>query len=422
MKVLFLLFFLSTLAMVSLAETSLDQCIGFYHYNEARTKPWHTIDNQKKLSINLFRRFFGEKYVMRRVLEGGPIETVKPYFAMRSDSDLFAEAVERHRKLMEEKMQDLINRFGPDHASHYRFDSLKDLSVPGGIVGVDKTYSIDKLASDISTGLLDYPIVFKRNWGGIGFGVVFIEPVKAVSLEAKKDEQLKITLSIHQFGEFNWQEYLLKLGFTIDNEKDIASIYVNRKQSKSLFKEVISKVSTTDGVSVDFGMFERKVEAVKYNGKAYETRHMITANLSDKRVDLVKRHPNDSRVRWFARIGSSEEFSNFTGRELSTELPYSRMYQPLFEMFSIPFERQSAFKKYVDNLIEAEMQYLLKRYEEGGVHIPVDISGAFDLMWLPPLPNQEFPLPVIIESDVSVSFPQSHFPNGPPEFITLTPK
>ena len=82
-------------------------------------------------------------------------------------------------------------------------------------------------------------------------------------------------------------------------------------------------------------MFERKVEAVKYRGRAYETRHMIDGNLTEGNIRLVKSEPGAPGVRWFARVGSSGYFSNFTGRNSAYELEEPEMYNPLFEIFKI---------------------------------------------------------------------------------------
>jgi hypothetical protein len=375
--------------------------------------PWHGLHFGQKIPFSLFDRFFGEKYVMRRVLQGGPINIAEPFFAMKEDPNLLNKTIAVREENIRGQRQELVDRFGSEHASHYSFDATENRSVHPEIINQNGAYTLRELADGLANGALDFPIVFKRNASGLGFGVVFFEPIGK--------RHLKITASLVQpIESAEWRKKLVDWGFKVESEKDIATLTLSKKNSKNLIVDFLSFMMTMDMMQFDAGMFERKIDTIKYKGRSYETRHMVSGNLANGEVRLAKSEPNNPRVRWFARIGSSGYFSNFTERKSAAELEEPEMYRPLFEMFEISPERQLQFKKHVETLITREMQFMLERYKDGGINLPINISGAFDLMWLPPSEKGGFPIPVIIEADFGPSFPKQYFPNGPDKTIELT--
>jgi hypothetical protein len=386
--------------------------------------PWHRWKPGDQITLYQLYRLFGEKFVMRVLLDGGPILIPRPYFSIESNSREFDFVVQRRLEMIERLKSDTLKQYlrtygqdrieeGLNYVNAFNYDPAQDLSSPPEVGRPESRYILLRFIEDMTGGRIDYPVVYKPNFSGLGLGIIFFEPLAG--------DQLRITLSSFSsdLDDAEWRFFLKKEGFSSVDKQDIYSMTVLRRKSRPIVERLLYKVATSHPVKYDRGMFERMVDPIKFSGKAYETRHMVSGDLLSGRVELAKSDPNDRYVRWFARLGSSGFFSNFSERAEAFELNEPEMYDPLFRRFNISSDDQRKFKIYVEDIITREMKYLMARYREGGISIDVDISGAFDLMWLPPSQDGEFPVPIMIEADMSISFPKSRFPNGPPKTIEI---
>lgn len=386
--------------------------------------PWHRWKPGDQITLYQFYRLFGEKYVMRVLLDGGPIAIPRPYFAIDSDPNEFDFAVQKRNEMIQRMKNDMMREYlrsygsdriqeGLNYVNAYSYNPVQDLSSLLNVGRLESRYSLVKFIDEMANGVIDYPVVYKPNHSGLGSGVIFFEP-SAVG-------QLNITVSklVDTEDESDWIRFLKKEGFESVGGQDVYSLRVLRRHSRPTLEKLLHKVATSHPVKYDRGMFERMVDPIKFSGKAYETRHMVLGDLSSGRVELAKSDPNHRYVRWFARLGSSGYFSNFSERAEAFELNEPEMYVPLFRQFNISPDDRQRFILYVEDIITAEMKYLMARYREGGISLDLEISGAFDLMWMPPSQVGEFPVPIMIEADMGISFPKSRFPNGPPKTIEI---
>ncbi len=394
------------------AATSPFACASNLEGNYA-APPWHQFPVGHRIPLREFQRLFGEKYVMRRLLEGGPIDTVKQFYAVRTDRSLLQTAIARRQMDIEQRKDELLRRFGREHAAAYSFAEASDLSVMPMVADHKRSYTLQQIAAGFANGTFVDQMVFKKNASGLGDGVVFIDP--------RDSQEVIITLSTANDidPERSMTEYLRAAGFIIDSDQDLARIYVPKQKAENVIYELLSRIVSSKMMRFDSGMMESYVDATKYRNRSYETRHMAEGNILHGRIRLAKSDPNSARVRWFARIGSSGYFSNFTGRSNAVELEEPHMYDPLFEIFDIDKDKQESFKAYVEDLITREMAYLLMRYRQGGLSVLVQVRGAIDLMWLPPSEPGGFPRPFVVEADVSTNFPKSFYPKGPPDFFPV---
>lgn len=390
-----------------------------------RQKSWHSWKPGDQITLYQFYRLFGEKYVMRVLLDGGPVATPRPYFAIDSDPNEFDFAVQKRNEMIQRMKNDMMREYlrsygsdriqeGLNYVNAYSYAPAQDLSSLLNVGRLESRYSLVKFIDEMANGVIDYPVVYKPNHSGLGSGVIFFEP-SAVG-------QLNITVSklVDTEDESDWIRFLKKEGFESVGGQDVYSLRVLRRHSRPTLEKLLHKVATSHPVKYDRGMFERMVDPIKVSGKAYETRHMVSGELVSGKVELAKSDPNDRYVRWFARIGSSRFLSNFGERAEAFELNEPEMYDPLFRRFNIsPGDRQK-FALYVEDLIKEEMKYLLERYRDGGLSLDIEVNGAFDLMWLPPAGEGGFPIPILIEADMSIAFPKSKFPNGPPKTIEIS--
>ena len=140
---------------------------------------------------------------------------------------------------------------------------------------------------------------------------------------------------------------------------------------------------------------------LKFQGRAYETRHQWDGNLLTGDVVFDKDSGSDDG--WFARMGSSEYFSNWTGRQ---GRPNSRdgssleanVYARLYDTLGMAPARRAEFSAYVDQLIIAEFQYVVARLHASGIYADLTPHCQIDLMWLLPKKSGDFPVPVIVEA------------------------
>ncbi|MBK9038262.1 MAG: hypothetical protein IPL83_03705 [Bdellovibrionales bacterium] len=361
---------------------------------------------------------------MRVLLDGGPIPIPRPYFAIDTNltefNFVFQRRVEAIRGARESEIGQYLRVYGADrmedalkYVDAFSYDPAQDLSSLPDVGRPESRYSLVKFIEEMENGVIDYPVVYKPNHSGLGNGVIFFEP-SAV-------DQLNITVSklVDIEDESEWIRFLKKEGFESIGGQDVYSLRVLRRLSRPTLEKLLHKVATSHPIKYDRGMFERMVDPIKFSGKAYETRHMVSGDLVSGRVELVKSDPRDPRVRWFARIGSSRFLSNFGERAEAFELNEPEMYDPLFRRFNFSPDDQRKFKIYVEDIVTREMKYLLERYRHGGFSLDVEVNGAFDFMWLPPAEEGGFPVPILIEADMSIAFPKSRFPNGPPKTIEI---
>lgn len=160
------------------------------------------------------------------------------------------------------------------------------------------------------------------------------------------------------------------------------------------------------GCGAESAIVEGKIDAIKINGRNYETRHLVDGNVATGEVRLVKEN-KACNAAWMARIGSLGNY---------VRLSIHDMYNPLFVAFKIPPEAQAGFKAYVDELLIQQWQFMLQKLRASGIQENMDVYGAVDLLWLPPRTAGEYPRPMILETDLNLFFQE-----GRPEKIIIRP-
>jgi len=323
---------------------------------------------------------------MRKVLEGGPIRQPEFFVALQRE-------------------EALLRRLEARYGRH----AVRDDSVPLLFADPRDVREFRPLIREVISGAVGLPLVWKPNLGAFGRGVLFLER------NPEGDFVLTIT-SIPGTPLFTQTEamkrFFVRAGLSWalreDPDQDLLQIVLpsSRPDLEDLLYWTWAILSTLEGADrgrYDAGMMEAVMPVIRYQGKAYETRHRFTGSLSTGPVTLIKERTQDHRGS-FARLGSSAYFSNWTVRRSADELLWPHLYQPLYELLGIPAEAQARFAAHVDGLVQAEFQYLVQRLHVAGIHADVPVHGSFDLMWLPPDPTSGgFPIPALIEGQIGAS-------------------
>jgi len=135
-----------------------------------------------------------------------------------------------------------------------------------------------------------------------------------------------------------------------------------------------------------------------YKRYAYETDLYVEGNLLTGKADLITGE-------WHGRVGISDFFSTFGGRELAAH----EVFEPLYEQ-CVPQEildDEAAFRDYrvrfrehVNRTLLAAFRHFSDRLKEAGIIVDVDVGIRFDLGWLMPEKEGEFPTPYLIEPHI----------------------
>ncbi|MFC1674978.1 hypothetical protein ACFL1K_03735 [Candidatus Omnitrophota bacterium] len=266
---------------------------------------------------------------------------------------------------------------------------------------------IETILEQILSGEIPLPVIFKPHVSANGYALFFMRQTAPY--------EITVTASSigNQYRFFGYPE-----GVKVVKDKDIVHFIINTQLASA--KKVILQIYHEMLKSFGPALIEAAMPAVLYKGKAFETRHRFSGNLATGEVAL--KHTGDDpeapvekrRGGWFARVGSSAEFSNLTGRTLADHLgrddnythayrlQWENMFDPLYEIFGMNTDKERLdFRNYVDNVIISQFRYLAQRLEAAGIYIRQDVAigGGFDLMWLAP-ENEGFPVPFLTEIDL----------------------
>ncbi|GEM_PF-4814832 len=317
-----------------------------------------------------------QKFEIRSILRGGPIRQPDFFSAIRRDEARIRSMKRRYKKTFKDRS--------------YR----QEFAWPADVM------EFSELAEAIVSGQVKTPLVFKPNGGAVGQGIIFIS----------RDAHGRLTLTMSYLeGMFMPQsserveQYVssLDLPLILDNKKGIMQIHLDPKKdhvSKILFN-IWSLVSEGDDGIYDSGMVESLIPAVRYNGKAYETRLVFEGNLETGESVPVIDETGMSEGSWYGKIGGSSYFANAQGRENADWLPFKRMFNPLFQAFKIEGKKRREFQQYAERIIREEFAFLSKRLNDMGISANYYVRGYFDLVWLPPKDGSNgFPVPVLIEA------------------------
>lgn len=259
----------------------------------------------------------------------------------------------------------------------------------------EEKITIPQLAAAIIGGQMILPLTIKSNMGAFGSQVAFIE------LEQQK---IKITMAINSLRTQGRREFVENLARRNQIESEISAdgstvaLYLER--SSSIGTKVIISVLDYLIAPAFGGIAEPRLDFLKIDGRAYETRHGFIGNLKSGAVQLDKIRP-DGTDGWYARLGSSSYYSNLGGRKDSQLIHSSNMFEPMLHHFKIPQSKWQPFVTYVDQLIEKEFMYLAKRLKQRGFDSEILASGEFDLAWDRDLDHSTgFPRPYLVELTV----------------------
>ncbi|MFC1548485.1 protein kinase [Candidatus Omnitrophota bacterium] len=313
--------------------------------------PW--IADGTEVTVGQVAAVFNHKYLLRRIFMGGPI--AQPGFF------------------------GLCGRY-----DSYLSPFLKEADT------VDFRSEVEGM---ISSGG-KYSLVFKPNEGALGDGVFFIGVMP--------DGNIRVVSSLLGRLKKDMEEAFRGdrgVRLDVDEKHDVIRVTIKPKHTDAV--AAVTKIKDLVVTVKDEGMMETVMPVVRYGQRAYETRHTFIGNLSEEDCELThtgyKTHSGLDLSNWFARIGSSAEFSNKTGRTNAIRREWLDMYDPLFEIFNIKEKDRGSFIEYVDDIVRQQFAYGVRRLKEAGINIDIEVKGQFDLMWLPPVKG-EFPRPVLIES------------------------
>ncbi|MGQ0644466.1 MAG: methyltransferase domain-containing protein, partial [Elusimicrobiota bacterium] len=321
--------------------------------------------------VELMRALNG-KYPARVLMAGGPIRQPDRFAAIKRDS-----AAHRVRGLTGREVHD---------ASY-----PEDFAEPATVLNINEVAAA--VAADPASML---PLVFKPNAGAMGENVAFFTG----SLE---NDSVRVTVAdVEDMGTpltdtTAIMEYLrgknLAQSLQTLSGQDILQFSVPRAQLPDVLPGLWRLLAANPWSGrYDSGMIETVMPVQTYNGLAFETRHIVRGDLFSGNVnDLMKEA-------WYARLGSSSFFSNKEGRSGAQGRRWPDMFQPLYEMFGVPDNRRTAFQAHVDKLIKEQFAYIAARLRMAGIRAETEVRTEFDLMWLLPQQDGEFPVPVIIES------------------------
>ena len=318
-----------------------------------------------------------EKALPRHLMDGGPIAQPAFFAAMARDQDAIEAA-----KL----------RYGPDQ--------FRDVSYPEQLIPPAKVISFPEIAARLASG--EFPsLVIKPNSSATGAGIVFFD---------LRGNKLQITTSLirEEEGEASvftrtFMDYFHQRGYHIKPNVRQGIVQVTVPLTDALptlltgLWTSLSQQSAEKLFIYDSYIAETRVPFVRLSDGAYETRHTFQGDLLTGKVKFPQR--NGFYDGWLARFGSSSYFSNNLTRkppELAKQIGPS-MFAPLFKRFGIGPEHQGEFVRYVEAQVRHEFLYLSERLRAGGLALDLQVSGGFDLRWLPPEKSGGFPRPVLIE-------------------------
>lgn len=317
------------------------------------------------------------KYVQRRIMEGGPLVQPQEFYALLTHEDL-------HEQLERE-----LN------------GHLEDRSLDPMFLSPSHVIYLDQVVERILSGSLRLPIVFKPNFGAFGKGIYFISKSEKGGYEIVVQSPRQ---GLNELGIPSVLRYIMdNLEFS-DQGNIFSALIRDDTTSAQLLRDLIIYGTVTETPFVncfnenehgefDPGLIESFVDAWKFEGLAYETRHRVEGNLAERAVFKV--------VDDYARIGGSRYFANLSStrdRSRVKNLPSNEMYSPLFSAFKDSLQ-ENRFRFRIREILEAAFLYYAERLFDEGFVFESDKLGEFqfDLMWIQPSEEGGLPIPVLVE-------------------------
>ena len=316
------------------------------------------------------------KYVQRAIMMGGPLGQVQEFYALIVPVDTKTRLeIELSGSLENHVLNPVFLR--PSH-----------------------TISLDEAVEHILSGELRTPIVFKPNFSDKGEGIYFIF----------RNEEGDYEIIVRS-PERGLQEQRLpgvlkyikdKLDFS--DEGNVFRAVINGDAIKALMRDLMLYGCVTEVPYVDCenqdrtgrydpGLIESFIDAWKFQGLAYETRHLVEGNLSQKCGFKV--------TDCGARIGGSSYFANLMltrNRDKIKSLPPHEMYSPLFSELINPSQEKS-FRSFTRETLERSFLYYAERLLNEGFVFESDepCEIQFDLVWTVPSTERVLPFPAMTE-------------------------
>ncbi|MCM2324958.1 MAG: hypothetical protein NDI94_00705 [Candidatus Woesearchaeota archaeon] len=316
-------------------------------------------------SSNEIHTALNSKYAQRLIMENSHL--IQPWFSLLLPKD---GSIERFSELTD----DQIDYYGLDSIYHNN----------------DHIMDITSLAEAVCNNGL--PLVYKPNFSANAFGNFFLIDL---------GDSVKIIARKYHGGLFvggpGIYRYIAESGISECDEENINiySAILPKEVSilEGLFEYAMvnftrhSRENRSFSGSFDQGIVEGYIDAWKYNGRSYETRHTVRGTLFPFKIENIS---NES-----ARLGSSSWFSNRFGNFSATKITSpDDLFYPIFEEFRHIEKKE--FREYVRaNLEAAFSQYAQRLGEQGLLIYQAEATIQIDLMWCDQ--NKLFPVPAMTE-------------------------
>jgi hypothetical protein len=156
---------------------------------------------------------------------------------------------------------------------------------------------------------------------------------------------------------------------------------------------------------------ESKMDFIRYQWRAYETRHKLTYNAKKQKTQLIKDAKQDpytntySTPGSFARLGTSAYFSNVWWRKSEKSIYLSEeMYDPLFESLGVIWKEKNKLIKQTEGVLKKQCLHYFEQLGALWYNIWEVFDAQIDVMWKDVA--WEFPVPYIIEVNMGI-FPRA---------------
>lgn len=147
----------------------------------------------EEIRTQTLRMAFRQKYPMRNLFSGGPLPVIAPYGHLAPDQGIIEIGRLRRSEVIAQNKQDLVDRYGVEHASHYTFDPYQMFMVDSQFIHEGHVLEPRALAMAMVEGRISGSFVYKRNLSALGVGMLFLE---------LSDEAIVVRVPVHNSGEY----------------------------------------------------------------------------------------------------------------------------------------------------------------------------------------------------------------------------